>query len=60
MEKFIKEFSIDVTKMDDVIEKIENEMEKGLKGETSSLLMIPTFTDIPKGNENGIYLAIGY
>jgi hexokinase len=59
MEKLIKQFDVDVTKMADVVEEFQREMERGLRGETSSLLMEPSFTDIPKGDESGTFLAIG-
>jgi hexokinase len=60
MEDFVQEFNVDVTDMHRTVEKIQVEMAKGLKGEFSSLLMVPSYTDIPEGNESGIFLAIGF
>lgn len=60
MEKFIRKFNVDVADFQPVVESILEEMEKGLSGRPSSLAMIPSYTDIPSGQESGTYLAIDF
>ena len=51
-------FSISVNDISVMIEDFHAEMGKGLSGDESSLKMIPSFIDKPKGNEAGEFLAL--
>jgi hexokinase len=41
-----------------MMEDFKEDLEKGLKGEPGGMPMLPAFTDIPTGQEEGEYLAI--
>lgn len=51
-------FSISANDIRVMIEDFHAEMGKGLSGDESSLKMIPSFIDKPKGNEAGEFLAL--
>ena len=51
-------FSISLIDFKTMIEAFHSEMRKGLSGRESSLKMIPSFVDKPKGNEMGKFLAL--
>ena len=51
-------FSISVNDIRVMIDDFHAEMGKGLFGDESSLKMIPSFIDKPKGNEEGEFLAL--
>jgi len=51
-------FSISVNDIRVMIQDFHAEMGKGLSGDESSLKMIPSFIDKPKGNEAGEFLAL--
>jgi hexokinase len=53
-----KIFSISANDIRVMIEDFHAEMGKGLFGDESSLKMIPSFIDKPKGNERGEFLAL--
>jgi len=53
-----KGFSISVHDIRVMIEDFHVEMGKGLSGVDSSLKMLPSFIDKPKGNEKGEFLAL--
>ena len=53
-----KAFSISASAISVMIEDFHAEMGKGLQGNESSLKMIPSFIDKPKGNEKGEFLAL--
>ncbi len=53
-----KVFSISTNDIRAMITDFHAEMEKGLCGQESSLKMIPSFVDKPKGNEKGEFLAL--
>ncbi|MCX5716330.1 MAG: PfkB family carbohydrate kinase [Candidatus Omnitrophica bacterium] len=55
-----KELRVDDMEMRGIIAHARLEMDKGLRGEASSLAMIPSFVDAPTGNEKGIYFGIDY
>ncbi|HBR71930.1 MAG TPA: hypothetical protein DEA27_04005, partial [Candidatus Moranbacteria bacterium] len=62
MEKLFKtlveNFEISRSEQLEIIEKLHTEMDMGLAGETSSLKMIPSFVEPPKGYEVGKYLVL--
>jgi hexokinase len=60
MESYTRQFDVNVKEMYDVVEKFQKEMENGLKGVPSSLLIVPSYTDVPKGDEAGVFLAIDF
>ena len=51
-------FSISPDDIKMMIENFHAEMRKGLSGHESSLKMIPSFVDKPKGNETGEFMAL--
>ncbi len=53
-----KIFTISLDDIRLVIADFHAEMQKGLSGYESSLKMIPSFVDIPNGNEKGEFLAL--
>ena len=53
-----KHFEISQAEMKRIIKDFHAEMEKGLRGEGSSLKMIPTFVDRPTGDEIGKFIAL--
>ena len=53
-----KLFSISVSDIRVMIDDFHAEMGKGLSGDESSLKMIPSFIDKPKGTEAGEFLAL--
>jgi len=61
-EKFLsdleKAFSISLNHIKVMISQFHKEMEKGLSGHESSLKMIPSLMDRPKGDEKGEFFAL--
>jgi len=55
LEKF---FTISLNDIKVIITDFHAEMQKGLSGYESSLKMIPSFVDRPKGNEKGRFIAL--
>jgi len=53
-----KSFEISLGDIKKIIKNFHSEMLKGLSGHKSSLAMIPSFVDMPKGNETGKYIAL--
>ena len=53
-----KLFSISLNDVKVIIRDFHAEMQKGLSGDKSSLKMIPSFVDRPKGNEKGEFIAL--
>ena len=53
-----KLFTISENDIKVMIRDFHSEMQKGLSGYESSLKMIPSFVDRPKGNEKGRYIAL--
>ncbi|MCX7965769.1 MAG: hypothetical protein N2596_04005, partial [Syntrophorhabdaceae bacterium] len=51
-------FTFTVKDAREMMEHFHKEMEKGLRGEESSLKMLPSFVKRPKGIEKGTFLAI--
>ena len=52
--------NVDKTRLEKLANDMYQEMEKGLSGKQSSLLMIPTYIHtLPNGNESGNFLALG-
>ncbi len=41
-----------------IIRNFHSEMDKGLSGKRSSLKMIPTYVDVPRGDEKGNFIAL--
>jgi hexokinase/galactokinase len=50
--------SISAQEMQGIITQFHSEMENGLRGEPSSLAMIPTYVEMPTGREKGRFLAM--
>jgi hexokinase len=53
-----KLFNISLNDIKVIIAEFHAEMQKGLSGYESSLKMIPSFTDRPKGHEKGKFIAL--
>ena len=53
-----KSFSVPLPEMKRIMKAFRLEMERGLRGESSSLKMIPTYVDVPTGGERGKFLAL--
>lgn len=53
-----KDFSFSSVEIRELIESFRVEMRKGLKGETSSLKMIPAYVDKATGKEKGRFIAL--
>ncbi len=53
-----KLFTISLNDIKVIISDFHSEMRKGLSGHESSLKMIPSFVDRPKGNEKGRFIAL--
>lgn len=53
-----KIFTISLNDINVMITNFHAEMQKGLSGDESSLKMIPSFVDRPKGNEKGVFIAL--
>jgi len=53
-----KLFALSVNDLKNMINEMHTEMQNGLSGYTSSLPMIPSFVNIPEGNEKGHFLAL--
>lgn len=60
MEKYIKEFDLDIKNVQHLVETQLTHMQNGLFAESASIRMIPTFTDIPHKEVNGSFLAIDF
>jgi hexokinase len=57
-EKLEKLFELSRTDMQAIIKSFQSEMEAGLSGDKSSLKMIPTYVEMPTGNEKGKFVAL--
>ncbi|MEA2102753.1 MAG: hypothetical protein U9P80_09340 [Thermodesulfobacteriota bacterium] len=53
-----KLFNITLNDIKSIIANFHAEMHKGLSGHKSSLRMLPSFVDRPKGNEKGKFIAL--
>ena len=53
-----KLFAISLNEIKVIITDFHAEMQKGLSGYESSLKMIPSFVDRPRGNEKGTFIAL--
>lgn len=53
-----KLFAVTIDDIRVIIKEFHTEMQKGLSGYKSSLKMIPTFVDRPKGTEKGKFIAL--
>lgn len=53
-------FEISPPEIEIIIKTLNEEMEKGLLGEPSSVLMLPSFVEPPTGNEKGKFLALDF
>jgi len=53
-----KVFAISPNDIEAIIEDFHTEMKRGLFGDESSLKMIPSFVDRPKGHEKGRFIAL--
>lgn len=51
-------FAISFSDITAMIANFHDEMRRGLSGKTSSLKMLPTYIDLPTGNEKGRFLAL--
>lgn len=53
-----KSFRVSNNDIERIIASFHSEMSKGLAGNQSSLAMIPTFVEMPAGNETGKFIAL--
>lgn len=53
-----KSFAMSTSDMHKMMRGFRSEMERGLRGEKSSLKMIPTYVDAPTGREKGEFVAL--
>ncbi|KAH7824187.1 hexokinase 2 (HXK) [Monocercomonoides exilis] len=60
MESLIQQFNIDVRAVQPILFTMLEHMHTGLQGPSHSMLMIPTFTDVPSKPVNGLYLALDF
>ncbi|KAH7831059.1 hexokinase 1 (HXK) [Monocercomonoides exilis] len=60
MESLILSYDFDIRNSRPIIEKFLAAMEDGLVGKPSTMPMIPCFTDVPTGNEEGVFLSIDF
>lgn len=58
VKKIEKDFAISVSDMRRMVRDFHDEMDRGLRGENSSLKMIPTYVDTPTGEEKGEFIAL--
>ena len=54
------EFSIDKKQLLQEAQRVTAAMESGIKGETSSLSMLPSFLSLPEGDEKGEFFALDF
>jgi len=57
-ETWSSQYRITTHRMREIIKHIQEDMHKGLRGEPSTLKMLPTYVSKPTGEEKGIYLAL--
>lgn len=58
LENIERSFSVPLNDIKRIMKNFHLEMVRGLKGEASSLKMIPTYVDIPAGSEKGKFIAL--
>ncbi len=51
-------FALPLNEITSIMRSFHEEMGRGLSGQSSSLKMLPSFVDIPRGTEKGTFLAL--
>ncbi|KAK2950854.1 Hexokinase [Blattamonas nauphoetae] len=58
MDEIINAYDFTIEDAIPIVEKIHQDIHKGLSGQKSVMAMIPSYTDIPFGDEKGVYMTI--